>query len=500
MKRFVCLLIMLSVLLLTVVGCDAGRNDPDGVSSEQGTRAPNASVEEETWPDLGGRTFVINTCTSELNSNVTSNQFIQGSDDENASFVSQMAYTRNDLVCERMNAEITFVQNDLRYGDIEAYFQNLFLGQEPLDLIINKLYPLATMSIDGNFCNVANNNYFDFFSDYWYTDWMESLSLDGGNTCYLMAGDFFIDVLRYAGLVIYNDGLFDELYAEDGGSAALHELVLSGGWTLERLLTYSNGAYLDVGDDGKSADDRYGWCASQIWYNGIPYFIGASDLQFLSEDGTHLDMNNDRTLSLFSSLKQLFYGDGCLPYRRTQGVTLEVSIDTTPDEVFRAGRGLFLGQAQFAKMEHLNDCDLWSVLPYPKLDSTRDYVTPSAELTEVGAIPRTCTDAGDVMLLLEYLNRTTADGVMENYYETCLQHRYAKDPATREMVIFIHDHLRGAFEQAYNNYLSEALMWNTFYIPFIDGVEFTTAYRSIKDAADKKIEMMLQNWQKYSET
>ena len=499
--RWICLLTALFVLVLTAVGCGRGAGDPDDSTPDGATRPPNSEDEEEIWPDLKGRTFIINTCTSELNNNVSSNLFIEGSDDKNANFVSQMAYARNGLICEKMNADMKFVPNGLRYHEIVSYFDNLFLSQEPLDLIMNKLYPLATMSINGSFYNIASNNYFDFFSDYWYTDWMDSLSIDGGNTCYLMAGDFFIDVLRYCGLIIYNDRLFNDLYADEGGTDAVYDLIQDGGWTIEKLLTYSNEAYLDVGDDGKTAEDRYGWCASQVWYNGIPYFIGASDLQFLSEDGTYLDMNNDRSLKLFSYMKQLFYGDGCMPYsRRPGGYTMDLALDTTADAIFRAGRGLFLGQSQFATMELLTDYDSWSVLPYPKLDAGHDYVTPSAELTEVGAIPRVCSDRDSVLILLEYLNRATADGVMENYYETCLQHRYAKDPKTREMVVFIHDHLNGAFEQAYNNYLSEALMWNTFYVPLIDGVEFTTAYKSVEGSANKKIEMMLQAWQRNLES
>lgn len=497
--RWICLLTVLLVLMLTAVGCGRGEGDPEDSTPDGATRPPNTEGEEEIWPDLNGKTFVINTCTSVLNGNALSNIFIEGSDDKNANFVSQMAYTRNGLVCEKLNADMKFVPNDVRYHEVGAYLDRLFMANEPIDLVLNKMSPLASMSINGSFCNVANNNYFDFFSNYWYTDWMNSLSLDGGNTCYLMAGDFFIDVLRYCGLVIYNDSLFDDLYADEGGTAALRELIYNGGWTLEKLLTYSNEAYLDVGNDGKSIDDRYGWCSSQIWNLGLQYFIGSADLQYLSEDGTQLDMNNDRSLKFFSTIKALFYGDGCLPYRRPYGVTLEVSIDTTPEAVFRAGRGLFLGQSQFASMERMNDYESWSILPYPKLDDNQDYITPSWEWNEVGAIPRVCRDRESVFILLEYLNRTTADGVMENYYETCLQHRYAKDPETREMVIFIHDHLNGAFEQAYNSYLSDSLMWNTFYIPLIDGVEFTSAYKQIETTTNQKIETMLQNWERYQE-
>ena len=329
---------------------------------------------------------------------------------------------------------------------------------------------------------------------------MNSLSLDDGNTCYLLAGDYFIDILRASGLIIYNDKLFDDLYSADGGSVALEQTVYDGDWTMEMFLRYVNEAYRSNGGGTKGPEDQYGFLTSQIWYNGVTSFVGASDLHYVSEDKLRLEMNNDRSLNLLNSLKSLYNGAGCVPFKRVNTDEVFLAFDATPMSLFGAGKGLFLGQMRFANMEQLTDMEHWAVLPYPKLDDTQsDYVTPSDELTEVGAIPRRCTKKEQLLTLLEYLNRTTAETVMSDYYSACLQYRYSKTAEMRKMVIFIHDHIRGAFEQAYNNYVGNNFMWNPFYKPVLDGLEFTSSYRKAEKEANSQLERMMENWERYLE-
>lgn len=498
--HFVTALLLLSTAITFFAGCKKPISEEENSQNE--TRPRNTeTVEPEAYPDLNGETFIFHTCTSAVSGFETSNLFVEGTDDKKAHPVSQTAYSRNMFIQEKLNTDIQYVQNDMRYEQVGSYYQNLFLADDSVDLVINKLYPLATMSINGLFTNVANNNAFDFYSGYWYTEYMNSLSLDDGNTCYLLAGDYFIDVLRASGLLIYNDKLFDDLYSADGGSVTLEQTVYDGNWTMELFLQYVNETYRSNGGGSKSPNDQYGFLSSQIWYNGITSFVGAADLHYVSEDRLRLEMNNDRSLYLLDSLKNLYYGEGCVPFKRLPGTkVVELAFEGTPMNLFGAGKGLFLGQMRFANMEQLTNVEHWAVLPYPKLDDTQsDYVTPSDELTEVGAIPRRCAKKERLLTLLEYLNRTTAETVMSDYYSACLQYRYSKTPEMRKMVIFIHDHIRGAFEQAYNNYVGNNFMWNPFYVPVLDELEFTSSYRKAEKEANSQLERMMNNWERYME-
>ncbi len=504
--RILCALLCCLMAMLPLAGCKKGTT-PSGTNEEQPTRRPNQGTEDQDkMPehDFGGKTFYIYNSVQCDYSWGSSNPFIEG-DESDDTTVSSQVLARNSYIIENMNADFKFINVDQKYDQVTAYFRNLFLNNENLDLIINKLYPLVDLSLEGGLVNTASNNYFDYFSSYWYADYMNDLSLDGGNTCYLLAGDYFMDIIRSVNVLAYNMDMMDSLNEDKGGNRSFVDEVKDGGWTMERMIELSNMAYSDQdGEPGKSAGDRYGYISSQIWGALIPMVTGFGLKYATFEDGNvTLELNNDRSAKAVTLMKALFNGEGSGGYTVTGSLTGSNVVGSEAEMLscFMNERTLFLGETRFADMARLTDMEgKWGVLPYPKLDDVQnDYISPTHDTTEVGAIPRICSDKESVLQLLEYLGLLTSRTVMTEYYDNLLQSRYSKEPVVKELVTIIHDHLGGAFVVGYNNAAKNGLLWEPFYKPVILDRDFSAYYPSYSTALKGNLETILTNWSRYME-
>ena len=502
------LLAVLMVTLCLATSCGGTPKTP----GQDGTGEQDTVAESETaggssesafvWPtyDFEGREFIIYNSINDVHGGGTSNAFIQGPDDVSSNMVENAAYIRNEYAAEKMHALITYVNCDAGYGAAADYLRPLLLSEERMDLVINKLYSLTGLSIEGWFRNVADHAALEYFETYWYLDYMKSMSLDDGMNYYFLAGDYFMDVIRTCNILIYNEDIANTAFTAEGGSLGLMEKVSDGEWTLELMQEYIDRAYLDLdGDPGKTEGDRYGYVSDQIWGALIP-FINSEELTFVEYDGRTLKtaLSGMRSEAFLEKMSSLFYGEGTVPYDKPITNAADLAFNTDATNYFKAGNALFLGGQRFANMEKMTDMAAWSVLPYPKFDSEqKDYVTPSHDTVELGVVPRSavsCPDFDALMTLLEKMTCITHHTVMKNYYEVALKIRYSNSPEVAEMVTIIHDHLGGAFALAYDKHVGEAFMFKGFYVPLWKETGFTSNFDSLKNSADLALESMIDKW------
>lgn len=504
--RSLCLLLCLLTALLPLAGCKKDTPD-DGDGSSPVTRKPNDGTEDQdkmSEHDFEGKIFNIYNSVQCDYSWGSSNPFIEGDESDDSS-ISAQVFARNSYLIENMNVDFKFINVDQKYDQVTAYYRQLFLNGEEVDLIINKLFPLVDLSLEGGLTNTASNNYFDYFSNYWYTDYMNDLSLDGGNTCYLLAGDYFMDIIRSVNILTYNMDMMNTLNGENGGNGAFISMVEEGNWTIDKMIEFSNAAYSDMdGVSGKSEGDCFGYVSTQIWGAMIP-MVSAFGLKYADfEDGNvTLTLNNDRSAKALDNLKALFNGDGSTGYTVSGDLANSDFVNSEDNSlsIFMNGNALFAGELRFASMSILTAMEgNWSVLPYPKLDDTQtSYISPTHDTTEVGAIPRICSNKDDVLQLLEYLSLLTSRTVMTEYYDTLLKNRYSKVPEVQKMVTIIHDNLGGAFVVGYNNATGNGLLWEPFYQPLIKNRDFSAYYPTYSSPLKGSLETILSNWERYME-
>ena len=411
---------------------------------------------------------------------------IEGPEEETGDIVSDSAYFRNRRVEELLNVKFEYTELDADYTTCGNNIKKIIMSGEDLyDIVINDLFPLASLAVNGNFLSVAGAPYIDFDKDYWYSDYMTQLSLDG-RKMFQMAGDYFIDVLRSAHSLYFYKSLAQNYY---GDGDLFYNEVLGNTWTYDKFISYLSACYVDLnGNSERDIDDQYGLSVCQIWGPSIAFIISA-DLKYVDvgDDGITLAMNNQRSVTLLEKLYEIFYSDATANAEKLK------SSDAVNDSlrIFKEGRSMFLGYFRLGSFEMLRDMEQEvGILPYPKLDDSQEkYVTSSHDTTEIGVIPITCTKFDTVCAVLEVLNRETQSIVLPAYYETGLKVKYTRDDMSAQMIDIIHGNIGGSFPLAYGDMMNNVFLKASFYEPLAAGkTDFASTYAKLEPKAQKSLD------------
>ena len=491
--------LIISLLILAQLAVSCGEAAVSDETTADGAETTSEAVTEEPDPfadmDFGGQEIRIYTSTNDPGGVGNSNYLIEGPAEETGDIVQDSAYFRNRSVEEILGVKLVYTEYDVNYASAAAEVSKLVMsGDDLYDIIISDLYPMAGLSTQGNFRNIANAPYIDRSKDYWYENYMSELSLDGKKE-YILAGDYFIDILRSAHALYFNKEL---LANHTGDGDLLYKEVLDNKWTYETFLSHVSEMYSDLnGNSKRDIEDQYGYVAFQTWGPMIPFLVSA-DLKLTEkapDGGLKIAMNNENSVRLLELLNQVFYGDGSC-------VTELMGLDgndalSAQNNMFRGGRALFLGYNRLGSMEELRDVEFEvGILPYPKFDENQEkYVSSSHDTTEIGVIPVTCQNFENVCAVLEVLNRETAKLVIPAYYETGLKVKYSRDDYSSQMIDIIHGNIGGSFALAYSNNCDAIFQQASFYEPVsTKSTDFVSNYVKREAAAQKKLDKLVEDF------
>ncbi len=465
---------------------DSGKIEESGESGE------TAAVEETEPADTrfenvnyGGRKFLIHTsanlaCTGMGES---SNFLIEGPEKSTGSIVSDAALERNLYVEKILNVDLQFFRTDLVYTDVAAEVRKLTTaGDNDFDLIINDLFPFAQLSIEGQFTNLLENkSAFDFDRSYWYRDYMEDLRLQNDYQ-HLMAGDYFIDVLRSAHLLLLNKQIYKDYYHEDPD--VLYDMVLNYEWTYDKMNEIISGVYQDKNPGGiKDKGDVFGFITCEYWGGSIAYTVSGNPT-FIERDPdtgepTVILGQSSRAPLLCTAMSNIFNND-----HSSVGMTGETELL----QAFANDECLILDYQRLGSLENTilrsmkgDAC----VLPYPLLmESDRKYTTSAHDTTEVGAILISSSeeDFEFITTVIEVLNRETANILMPKYYKDGLQVQYVDDSKSAQMIDIIHDNFDNSFVLAYNESLGQMMLQ-----PFATAMQEKREFGPVYNKNDVKI-------------
>lgn len=493
-SRIIKALLLLFFMLITPVITSCSDNSDTGNETQPSASENDTAETEEPRDtrfdgvDFGGREFRIFTSIN-TNDATNANALIEGTGEINGESVNDAVYTRNQVVEEMLGVKFVFTQSDYDYGAVAANIRKLVLSaDDAYELIINDLFPSAELTYEGMFMNVYGAENFDFDKTYWYSGYMEDLKLTE-DRIYIMAGDYFMDVIGSAHALFYNKNILESMF---GDPDLIYEHVIDGSWTLDKMLGYVESAYMDLnGDSAMNQGDQFGYAAIGMWGCAIPFIIG-SDIKFIDRGDDYsisFAFKNDRSITLLQKLNDIFYSNG----------TISTLTDQTSQglrNLFAANQALFVGYQRLGSLEMMRGIEFEiGVVPYPKFDDKQEqYVTSSHDTTEIGVIPVTSTDFGFVSTVIEVLNRETAALVIPEYYETALKVKYTRDEVSATMIDLIHDNFGVTFPLAYSTSLNSFLISATFCTPLTNNnTDFMSNYDKLEPEALAKLETMVQN-------
>ena len=336
--------------------------------------------------------------------------------------IQQMVYERNRAACEKLATTIEYVEWNFTYGEQAPQIDLVVKGNDAdaPDLFINMIYDLNNELVNSTFRDVWSipNSFFDFSEEGWFSAWMENMSFTG-DRAYILASDYFIDVLRAMALLPFNMTMMDEnaaklapaVLGDDetiGAGEALttyfFDLVEEGDWTWEVLGKLCEAIWEDADNSGgDSIGDRLGIIADE--YGGINaagfiYSCGEQlTLAYTIEDessaynGKQWIKYADTSAglnSIFNAVKGVFEGPGSLSTSYTfSGNTPEKPGSAYHHTKFASSELLFGGVCLLGTLEDVTFqtmTDLFSVVPCPKTDVLNDYNTIIVNQGDAGAM------------------------------------------------------------------------------------------------------------------
>lgn len=219
-RMFVCLLAALLVAP-TLVACSDKETTKETVAADTIALNQEEEATETTDPfagfDYEGRDFRIwNSINIAATSMGNSNYMIEGPEELTGDAAPDAAYERNNKVAELLNVNFTYDQADKKYDVVKDTINKYVLaGDDAYDLIINDMYGTVALTLENMFYNVLEGEHFDFSQPWWYSDFMEDVSINSQYQFYL-GGDYFIDILRCSHCLFYNKSMYENIYGDGG--------------------------------------------------------------------------------------------------------------------------------------------------------------------------------------------------------------------------------------------------------------------------------------------
>ena len=479
-------LILASLMLFSAsavfTGCGQNTENPD---SHQ-TNSANTETSEETGEvdnrfldiNYDNRPFRIYTSTNRASAGMgNSNFLIEGTGESSGGLVNDAVVARNLMVEELLGVELVFTQVDLDYLDVAGNLRRFTSsGTDEFDLVINDIWAFAEMTLGNHFRNVLNEEcVFDFERPYWYGEYMEDLRFVESYQS-VLAGDFFIDVLRSAHLLLLNKQMYSDYYNRPADK--MYEVI--------------SNKYADKNLNGvKDSGDQFGLLEMNNWGGHIPFMVTGTTYFDRDEFGAPVLVvhEGDRANILTSKIAALYNNDS----------TYETD-DPNLLPAFTNSECLIVGYQRLGSLENTilrqMEGDA-AVLPYPMLfASDQKYITSTHDTTEMGAILTTVKDLEFVSTVTEVLNRETANILMPKYYKECLQVQCVDDEKASAMIDIIHDNFDNAFILAYNETLNSCIL-QSVHDAVEQNREFSAVFAGRARAVTKTLNNMVLRFERY---
>lgn len=365
--------------------------------------------------------------------------------------VEKKIFNRNAEVARRLNLDVSYTETDVAVGNSLEIIEKYFLAADAPDVFNNDQYDIIHAMLLGYLWNVLDptvgdevyTSYFDFTHECWRWDFMEGTTMDPQKV-YAVAGDYFIDLVRFSFVIYVNNDLFNSTFQDVFGDIImLYGAVQEGEWDYAALAYYIENGFRDTGTTPGVADKEdsvVGLASSTLMERSFSWTNGLSVVQKNEKTGTWEIPETNQQLTDFASKYSDMYNTTGL-YR-----TSDVLEATT---LFLNGNVLFT-VSMLGEMESdaVRGTDFKKgILPIPKYDMELQdkYHTLVHDQAEVGCILGNAKDFTASSAYLQLINELSVE-VLQEYYETNLKVKLVDNKETREMIDLVHDNIDSPFD------------------------------------------------------
>lgn len=433
MKRTIRLIsIILSVLMLAAIftGCRENGGNGGDVTTTSPADSTTATPETQRTHDDNG--YLLDSLPDGLNFGGEKLTFLYWNDAPFADFEAETSddkiinaiNTRNMTVSDRLGVTFEWIgipgntknresfattvrgSTETNSGDFDIVSAHSLVGQ---DLFVQDL--LADLN---------EVNYLDFSKPWWPGQLTEAATV--GKKLGFASGDISTNMLWYMTVMFYNVSL-----AETYGIEDLHDVVLSGKWTLEKMETVIKNTYKDVNASGiKDVGDTFGlYCPRTT----LDSFLFGSGIRVIDHDENGMpkvsdDYGSEKTMNLVENLCIMFYDtDDAMTSSEYNGTS------------FAAGDYVLYSNYAHNAANTFKDVAFdMSVLPFPKYDESQEnYITTESFSYSIYMIPSDAKNKDMSGAVIEALASSAYRTTTPAIFEMSLKVKYALNNKTSQV-------------------------------------------------------------------
>ena len=356
-----------------------------------------------------------------------------------------------------LGIDVEYKEVKHQYAEVSGYIDELVMAatDETPDIFIDDVFGSIRSAMHGNLRNVLEvdksegENYFVKFGmtneNGWYEDYMNGLTFNP-SVKYILAGDYFIDVLREAHVLFINIDRYEE--SSGGMIEGLYNDIKQGLWTYDYLTILVNGAWDPAAGNntGKALlnDNLIGFAIDSIavW----PFLYGSNDNSLYiktPQGGYEVLYENQNYFTFANQIFQVLTAQGVYQTKEGgQGVEKRTSSIFANGNVLIA-EGMWLSDLETPEIRDMKDRK--GVVVYPKQVGGSSYNTYIHDQAEVGSIAMSTNKFSACTAYLQCINENSNEMVTQ-YTEFAVKFKYNKDAATADMIDLIYDTIGSPFE------------------------------------------------------
>lgn len=466
-KTVRCAAILLSLLCALPAVASCGSSDSK-TPVETEKKPENTAAVTEPAEELTGRAAVMDNLPADLDLGGANIRILSRSGDrdtriefmaaeETGDVVEDAVYNRNIKVMERLNVDMTVVDeasDSSRHdgGSINTLLnKSVLAGDDAYDLIGNHMSQITPYILKGAFLDMHDLPYLDWEMPWWNQSYNDTITLSGKQ--YMCAGELAQTMISGTYVTFFNKKLWVENYGDDN----LYEIVRGGEWTLEKMKYYCDSMYRDLNGNSKVDEpDRFGFVYSKDQIQGDA-LAGGADIVFTAyneSDGYYYwALENERTADFLAKIKALMHENNNVWF--TTSDEHEFNVDLMYK--LKDDTALFMPH-MLSGTDQLRDMTSdYGIVPMPKLDETQEnYATFVHNGFTVFAIPTTCRVAETVAPFLEAMCAESYRTVTPAYYDVALKVKYARDEDAAAMLDIATQSIVFDFGYLYNQSISSS--------------------------------------------
>lgn len=466
-----CFMLAMLLALLPVLSACAGNENIGDNSGANGERGEDGSWDNVTFNDKEICVEVSARQDEEVTFPAT-DIYTKGPDQATTDEVHKMVLERNARVQTELGIKVHYRESHCQVLEVFEHIQKYVQGsaEDSPDVIDNDIYGLVRAMMAGYLWNVAdpgadaNGNtvysYLDLEKEGWYTDYMKGATFDP-QKIYILAGDYHIDLIRFAWVLFTNVDDFNEVYSttEYGNYDEFCEyLTETNDFFYSDLVTLARKGWRDDGNEKNETDfedSQIGLCLnanapriflfgcghSMVDWSGGSFGEGTPSVFAADSEGANV------LAQVSQRYTELFNGAG-VHY-------IDTILESTTE--FFKGNIIFtmsvLGEMESQQMRGTNFQR--GIVPFPRYSTAApDYCTVVHDQAEISCILNNTASFSAVTAYLQFINENSAD-VLEEYYERSLKFKYNENKTVRTMIEFVKEHIVSPFDSVMALYLCD---------------------------------------------